>query len=82
MHWIIGAVSMIGVVVMMIILLIVGVAGYIGVEEVSCNALWCEFKLPIQTEIHQLCYQDGHQVNCSEILDNLNQIQLMIVNEQ
>jgi len=61
----------------MVFLFVVGVGYLIGAEEISCNALWCEFKLPTQTEIYQSCYQDGHQVNCSEMLDDINQSQLI-----
>lgn len=78
---IIEAVMIIVVGILITVAFVLGMANMLGAEEVSCNTLWCEFKLPTNTEIHESCYQDGIQVNCSEIFDNVNQPQL-IVNEQ
>lgn len=42
--------------------------GFILADEVECNLLWCTFtKENHQVTISQECYQNGEQVNCSEI---------------
>jgi len=67
--------------VILSIMMVFAMVQLTGAEEVSCNTFWCEFKLPSNQEIHQTCFQDGHQVNCSEILNDINQSTL-IINEQ
>lgn len=56
--------------ILIVVAFIAGVGYMLGAEEVSCNALWCEFKLP--TTIEQTCYRDGIQVNCSEVANTIS----------